>query len=221
MHTPDFQKIAALPLVQDAIRKQAEAIEAESLAARLAILDAYQQTADALANLDAQRDELDARQDELDAQRDELAKQRAAHAIERQGLEAEHRKQARELRGNHGSELAATIGRMLGGHAFSLRREAEYQCTVRDRKPNWMGDIIEKPSPEAMRKADELERRAEQIEQERDAIMALQFARVSPQAIERDVRARVNALGFNLNTTTEKAGWNVEGWEGKPKTKAA
>lgn len=221
MNTTDFEKIAALPLVQEAIRQQAEATEAESLAARLAVLDAYQKTADALADLDAQRIDLDAMQDELDRQRDALAEQRAAHHMERQQLETQHRAHTRELRGEHGSGLAADIARMLAGHADSLRREVGYQRTLRDRKRNWLGNTVETPSPEATRKAGELERRAEQIELERDAILALQYARLSPQAIERDIHARVMALGFSLNTATERAGWRVEGWEGKPKTKAA
>lgn len=221
MNTTDFEKIARLPLVQDAIRQQAETAEADSLAARLAVLDAYQQTADALADLDRQRGELDAMQDELDRQRDELAEQRAAHNMARQRLETQHRAHTRELRGNHGSGLAADIARMLGGHAATLRREAGYQRTLHDRKRNWLGNIVETPSPEAMRKADELDRRAEQIEHDRDAIMALQYARLSPQAIERDIRARVEVLGFSLNTATKQEGWRVEGWEGKPKTKAA
>lgn len=220
MNTIDFEKIAALPLVQDAIRAQAEAKESEGLAARLAVIDAHQQTADALAELERQRIELDAMQDELDRQRDELAEQRAAQSIERQQLEAQRREQTRELRGKHGSELAATAGRMLAGHADSLRREAGYQRTLCERRAGWMGRVVEQPSSGAMRKAGELERRAEQIEHERDAILALQYARLSPQAIERDIRARMKALGFSLNTT-EQEGWRVEGWEGRPKTKAA
>lgn len=220
MRTTELEKLASLPLVQDAIRAQAEAAEAEALAARIAALDAYQQTTDALVGLNSKTADLDAMQDELDRQRDELARQRAAHAIELQQAGTRHRAHTRELRDKHGSELAATIGRMLGSHADSLRREAEYQHTLRDRKEHWTGIVSEVPSPEAMRKAADLERRAEQIEHERDAIMALQFARVSPQAIERDIQARVKALGFNMNTSAEQAGWRVEGWK-EAKAKAA
>lgn len=221
MNTTDIEKIAALPVVQDAIKAQAEAIEAESLAARLTVLDAYQQTADVLAEHNGKAAELDAMQDELDRQRDELAKQRTAHAIDVQRSNARHRAHARELREKHGSKLAADIARMLGGHADSLRREVEYQRSLRDRKLNWMGDTVLMPSSTATQKADELERRAERIEQEREAILALQFARVSPQAIERDIQARVKGLGFSMNATSEQqAGWRAV-WEAKPKTKAA
>lgn len=221
MNTPDLEKIAALPLVQDAIRAQAEATEAYSLAARLAILDAYQQTADALAELNSKDAELDAMQDELNRQRDELAKQRAAHAIEIQRTSAKHRAHARELRDKHGSKLAADVARMLDTHAQSLRREAEYQRSLRERKIHWTGDTIEKPAPEGQRKAAELEQRAQRIEHECAAITALQFARVSPQAIERDIRARVKALGYNLETTSAaQEGWRATGWEAG-KVKAA
>ena len=139
----------------------------------------------------------------------------------RQQVETRRRTHARELREKQGSELAVTIGRMLGIHAQTLRREVEYQRSLREKKLTWMGEAIEKPSPEAMRKADELERRAEQIERDRDAILALEYAHASPMAIERDIRARVGALGLTLNTTTGQAGWRVDGWNAKPKTKAA
>jgi hypothetical protein len=219
--TTELEKLASLPLVQDAIRAQAEAVEAESLAARLPILDAHQQTADALADLNSKAADLDAMQDELDRQRDELARQRAAHAIELQQAGTRHRAHTRELRDKHGSGLAVAIGRMLTVQADALRREAEYWRTVRDCSTHWTGVKHETPSPEAVRKADEFDRRAEQIENERDAILALEFARVSPQAIERDIQARVKRLGFNLNTTAEQSGWRIDGWEAKPKTRAA
>lgn len=221
MHTTDFQKIAALPMVQDAIRQQSEAAEAKALAARLATLDACQQTADALADLSRKAAELDAMQDELNRQREELARQQEAHTIALQQAGTRHRASIRELRCKHGGELALTIGRMLAGHAHALRREAEYQRSVRDRKEHWTGIVAEVPSSDAMRKADELEHRAEQIEHECNAILALEYARVSPQAMERDIFARVKALGFSLNTATEQAGWRVEGWDKAPKTKAA
>lgn len=221
MNTTELEKLTSLPLVQDAIRAQAEATEAESLTARIAALDTHQQASDELAELNTKATELDAMQDELDRQRDELARRRAAHAIELQQAGTRHRANIRELRDTHGSGLALAIGRMLASHAHSLRREAEYQRIVRDKKEHWTGIVAEVPSPEAMRRADELERRAMQIEHERDAIMALEFARVSPQAIERDIRARVKGLGFNMNASTEQTGWRVEGWDKTPKAKAA
>lgn len=221
MHTAELEKLTSLPMVQAAIREQAEATEAESLAARAAVLDAHQQADAELAALNTEAAELDAMQDELDRQRDELAQQRTALNMLRQHVEAQRLTHARELRDTHGGRMIADIARMLAGHAHALRREAEYQRSVRDRKEHWTGIVAEVPSSEAMRKADELERRAEQIEHERDAIVALQFARIAPQRIEADIRARVKALGFSLNTTTEQAGWRVEGWEKTPKAKAA
>lgn len=219
--TIDLEKLTALPLVQAAIRAQAEAAEAKSLTTRLSTLDAHEQATAELADLASQAADLDAMQDELNHQRDVLARQRTAHDMKRQQIEAKQREQTRELRRNHGGELASVIARILGSRADSLRHEVAYLRSLRERKPHWWnGGPIEKPSPEAMRKADELEYRAGQIEQERDAILALQLARVSPQAIERDIQARVKALGFNLNTTTEQAGWRVEGWR-ESKAKAA
>lgn len=221
MHTTELEKLAALPLVQDALRAQAQATEGEALQARLTCLDAHRQASDELAELNSKATALDVMQDELNRQRDELARQRAAHAIELQQASTRHRTNIRELRDTHGSGLALAIGRMLTSHADTLRREADYQRMVRDRREHWTGIIAETPSPEAMRRANELDRRAMQIESERDAIMALEFARVSPQAIESDIRARVEGLGFNLNTATEQAGWRVEAWDKTPKTKGA
>lgn len=217
----ELEKLTSLPLVQDAIRAHAEATEAESLTARIAALDAHQQATNELAELNRKAAELDAMQDELDRQRDELARQRAAHAIELQQTGSRHRAAIRELRDTHGNGLALAVGRMLASHADTVRREADYWRIVRDRRETWTGTLVETPSPEAMRRADELDHRAMQIESERDAIMALEFARISPQAIERDIRARVTALGYNVNSTAEQTGWRVEGWDRPPRTKAA
>lgn len=219
MNTTELEKIASLPAIQDAIRAQAEATEAESLSLRLGELAGYHHTLDEIDELKDQAAKLDAMQDELDRQSDELTRQRAAHAIELQRVNSRHRASIRELRNTHGSGLALAIGRTLANQADALRREADYQRIVRDKKEHWTGVVAEVPSPEAMRRADELERRAIQIEHERDAIMALEFARLSPQAIQRDILARVKGLGFNVNTTAEPAGWRVEGWD-TPKTKA-
>jgi hypothetical protein len=221
MTTIDLEKITALPLVKDAIRQQAEAIEADSLAARAAVLDSHQQADAVLAALNTEAAEFDAMQDELDRQRDELSRQRDELNRQRQHVETQRRTHARELRDTHGGRLVADTVRMLTAHAASLRHEAEYQRGLRERKTGWMGRLVEGPSPAAMEKAAELDSRAGQIEQARDAIVALQFARIAPQRIEADIRARLEALGFSLNTISVMEGWRVEGWEGKPKTTKA
>ena len=217
----DIAKLAALPLVQAAIRAQAEAAEATALDVRLACLDAYQQAGDELAELGRRAADLNAMQDELDRQRKELAGQLEAHAIERQGVETRQRMAARELRQNHGSALAADVARLLQGQAESLRREAAYLRSLRERKPGWGGSMIESPVPDAMRKAAELERKAERFERERETIEQLQFARLSPQSIARDIKARVAGQGFTLQSAIVQEGWRSEGWEGVPNTKAA
>ncbi len=215
----ELEKIAALPLVADAIKAQAEAEEAEALAARIAALDAHQQASDALAAHNAKAAELDALREELESQREALARQRTAHAIEVQRIDNQQRAHTRELRDKHGSGFVLAISRMLASQADALRREATYQRAIRDRKEHWSGTVYELPSPEATRRAEDLERRAEQIERARDAVLALQFARISPQAIERDIQARVKGLGFTLNIATdEQAGWRIERW-GRPKTR--
>ena len=216
-----FEKIASLPAVQQAIRVQAEHDEAESLSARLGALEGYWHTLDELEALNDQNAEFDTKQTELDQQRDELNKQRAANLIKRQQAEGRHNTYASELRQNHGSGQAADIARMLEVRVFGLRREATYQRSLREKKVHWTGEPIEKPIADAMQKADELERRAEQFEHERDAIRALEFACLSPQAIERDIRARVEKLGLILNIGTVASGWRFDGWDSKPKTAAA
>lgn len=214
MHTTELEKLAALPLVQDAIRAQAQAIEGEALQARLACLDAYKQAGDELAILNTRTAELDTMQAELDRQRDELARQRAAHEIEVQHARARQSAQARELHRHHGGALVATIDAQLDSHASSLIREAERLRSLRESHQHWTGEIIEKPSPAAMAKADELERQTSTIEKARAAVLALQYASLSPQAIERAIRAELNGAGYNLATKdAEPEGWQIEGWE--------
>lgn len=214
MHATELEKIAALPLVQDAIRAQAEAIEAEALAARIATLDAYQQACDELESLDGVRRELEGMQDELSRQRDELGRKFAACTAAMQGAKQRQRAHTLALYRDHGGQQAVTIGRMLAAHATALRREAEYQRARRDLKTHWTGKVTEVPTASAIEKAVELECRAEQLTRESDAIMALQFSRISPQAIERDIQARVNALGFRLNITeADPEGWRIEKWQ--------
>lgn len=221
MNSNELEKLTALPAIQDAIRAQADAIEAESLATRLASLDAYQQAGDDLAALGSQAAGLDAMQDELDRQRNELAERRAAHAIEQQVIEAMQRIVAREMRQNHGSGQASDVARILGCHAESMRREAAYLRSLRIKRERWGGGIVEEIDPTAMRKAAELERKAAMIECERAAIVALEFARLSPQAIERDIRARVAGLGFTLKTAIVQEGWRLEGCDARPMTRTA
>ncbi len=141
--------------------------------------------------------------------------------MQRQHVETQRRTHARELRDTHGGRLVADTVRVLTAHAASLRHEAGHQRNLCERKTGWMGRLVEGPSPAALRKADELDSRAGQIEQALDAIAAHERARLSPQAIERDIRSSLEALGFSLHTSSVQEGWRVEGWDTKLPTKQA
>jgi hypothetical protein len=222
MNTTELEKIAALPLVQNAIRQQAEAAEAESLAARIAALDAFEESAHELAALDVKSAELEAKRIELECQRTELARQRTATHAATQHAEARHRTHARELLQKHGGEAIASIRRMLDARLANLRDEIALLESLRDRKRNWLGDVFEVPAPAAQQKAAEKTRELEAVSKAREAIAALEFAPVSPEQIERDIRAHLQAVGLSLSLRVgevQETRWRIEGWAPARKTR--
>lgn len=214
MNTTELEKIIGLPLVQDAIRAQAEAAEADSLAARLAVLDAFQEAEHELADLSAKRAELDAKSAELARQRVELARQRNATHAAAQHAGERLRSVDRELLQTHGGAAIASIHRMLDARLANLRAEITLLKSLREMRRNWIGDVYEVPAPAAQQKVTEKSRELEAITKAREAIAALKFAPVSPQQIERDIRAHLKAVGLNLGIgEAVQTGWRIEGWQ--------
>lgn len=204
----ELENIIHLPAIQQAIKELEADNEAKALEARLSCLDELKAASEELAALKGKAAQIETEIATLDRQREEYSRKLDAVALVIQAMNSRHSDIVRDLNKQHGEWMMNTTILQLETKGHAMRRVAEFEKSRIKRMPGRMGNTVEVSDPGALARAAELETKAKVIEQARHAVLTLQRAPISPQAIERRIREALK--GTDLDLVTEQQAGRVE-----------